>query len=133
MSGSVFSGIPNSGPGLRAGTAYVTVDGDVLDISGDAKYDTTNLTRETLIGQSGVQGFKEMPKPGMIGWKTRDAGNMTVGLFIGKRVSSVVMRLANGKQVAGNNMWCTKCDPVETQEGTFELEFHGATVTEIPL
>jgi hypothetical protein len=130
MSGSVYSGALNSGPGLRAGVSFLNIDGDALDVVGETKYDTTTVVREGLIGQSGPQGFSEMPKYGMIGAKIRDAGNITVQLFNAKTASSVSLQLANGKTVSGDGMFCTKCDPVSTQEATFDVEFMGISVTE---
>jgi hypothetical protein len=33
---------------------------------------------ETLIGQDGVHGFSEMPTAGMISWKGRDSGSLSI-------------------------------------------------------
>jgi hypothetical protein len=135
MSGSVYTGTPNGIPQARAGVAYATVDGDAIDVVSELEYDATYIKREGLIGQSGIQGFSEMPKQGMMKFKARDAGNLTVSLFMNKRFASLVFRLANGKIVTGDNMYCEEVSPVATQEATFDLTFKNnptGAVTEIP-
>jgi hypothetical protein len=136
MSGSLLSVYTGSQVGsgaARAGIASLAIDGEVFDLAADGTYDATPLTRETMLGQSGVQGFSEMPKAGTIGGRIRDAGNMTVSQFKAKTNSTVVLRMANGKTVQGDGMWCTECSEVATQEATFTIKFEGTTVTEVPL
>ncbi|HEX3984827.1 MAG TPA: phage tail tube protein [Acidisoma sp.] len=131
MSGSSIYGASTGTPSARGGTASIEVDGDVIDLVGDGNYDATTVTREPLIGQSGPQGFSEMPKYGTIGGQFRDAGNLTVSAIKAKTSSSVKLTLINGKTVSGDGMFCTECSPVATQEGTFNVTFAG-TVTENP-
>ena len=111
----------------------MSIDGENFDVAGDLAYDATIVKREELDGQSGFQGYTEMPKAGMISAKIRDAGNMTVALFMQKVSSSVVLRLANGKTVSGDAMACIECSEVATQEASFSVKFIGQTVTENPL
>ena len=117
-------------PGLRAGIATLSIDGEVFDLVTDGTYDATNVTRETLVGQSGVQGFSEMPKSGSIGGQCRDSGNLTVSAIKLKTNSTVVLVNANGKTVTGDGMWCTECSEVNTVEGTFTVKFEGTDVNE---
>lgn len=49
-----------------AGTAYLTVDGQNYSVSGDFEYNPSVVTRTTLSGQSGVDGYSEKPRPGQI-------------------------------------------------------------------
>jgi hypothetical protein len=119
-------------PGARAGLATLEIDGEVYDLAGDGTYSATVLTREPLIGQSGPQGFSEMPKYGQIGGQIRDAGNLTVSAIMLKTSSSVKLVMINGKTVSGDAMFCTECTEVNTAEGTFNVVFMG-TVTENPV
>jgi hypothetical protein len=119
-------------PGARAGLATLEIDGEVYDLAGDGTYSATVVTREPLIGQSGPQGFSEMPKYGQIGGQIRDAGNLTVSAIMLKTSSSVKLVMINGKTVSGDGMFCTECTEVATQEGTFNVMFMG-TVTENPV
>jgi hypothetical protein len=119
-------------PGARAGLATLEIDGEVFDLVGEGTYDATDLNREPLIGQSGVQGFSEMPKYGQIGGTIRDAGNLTVSQIKQKTNSSVKLVMINGKQAIGDGMFCTECSAVNTVEGSFTVMFMG-TVTENPV
>lgn len=133
MSGSQnVYGAGTGTPTARAGAATMEIDGEVYDLAGDGNYDATNVTREPLIGQSGPQGFTEMPKYGSIGGQIRDAGNLTVASIKAKRSSSVKLVLISGKTVSGDGMFCSECSQVATQEGTFNVTFMG-TVTENPV
>lgn len=133
MSGSLFSGNQVPSPYRRAGIASMTVDGDVFDIVGDLTYDVTTVHREDLIGQSGWQGVSEMPKASSIGATIRDAGNLTVAGFMAKVNSTVQIILVNGKTVQGDNMICTECSEVKTQEATFSVMFKSGNVQENPV
>ena len=135
MSGSIsiYSGTILGTPGARAGVASITIDGEAFDAAGDVVYSATNLARETLIGQSGIQGFSEVPKAGFIAARIRDAASMNVAAFMGKRNSTVEVVTASGKRITGAGMWCTECSEVATQEATFTLRFEGPSVVELSL
>jgi uncharacterized Zn-binding protein involved in type VI secretion len=119
-------------PGARAGLATLEIDGEVYDLVGEGTYDATNLVREPLVGQSGVQGFSEMPKYGQIGGTCRDSGSLTVSAIKQKTNSSVKLVMINGKTAVGDGMFCTECSKVNTVEGTFSVMFMG-NVTENPV
>jgi hypothetical protein len=114
----------------RAGIATLSIDGNAYDVVSDAAYCVNTVERETLKGQSGVQGYSEMPAAPYIGATIRDAGNLTVASFNAMTSSSLVLTLANGKVVYGDSMWCTQSEEVKTQEGTFSIKFEGYSVQE---
>ena len=120
---AIYNGPAIAGP--RGGIAFLEVNGEALDVAGDLSYDATFVKREMLIGQSGVQGYSEMPKTGSIAGTIRDAGNMSVAAFLDMTAVPVVARLANGKTVYGDTLTCTECSEVKTQEGSFTLKFEG--------
>ena len=132
MSGSVYSGTPLVG-GKRAGVIALTVDGDAIDVASDFEYDPNVVKRESMVGQSGYQGYSETPKVGSIKFTARDAGNMTVAMWMAKTSSTIIAQLANGKQVSADGIVCIECGGVKTAEGTFELTFEGPSVIEQPL
>jgi len=125
---AIYNGIPSGG--ARAGAAGATIDGEAIDVAGDCTYDVTTVKRETLLGQSGVQDYSEMPKPGMISFTARDAREMSVAAFMRLTRASIVVQLVSGKSVSGDNMWCVDCQPVKTADGTFEVKFEGRKVVE---
>lgn len=116
----------------RAGIASLSIDGTSYDVVSDAAYFVNTVKRETLLGQSGIQGFSEMPVAPYISATIRDAGSMTVADFNAMTSSSLVLTLANGKVVYGDSLWCTECEEVKTQEATFSIKFEGVSVQENP-
>ncbi len=122
---AIYNGPASGAGGLRAGIAFLEINGEALDVVGDLAYDTTFVKREMLLGQSGVQGYSEMPKPGSISGTIRDAGNLSQAAFMDMTSVPIVARLANGKSVYGDTMTCTECSEVKTQEGSFTVKFEG--------
>lgn len=118
-------------PNRIAGVASVTIDGRAYSIAGEGTYRTSSPTRETLKGQDGVHGYSEMPGAGKISWKGRDSGAVSMGALNAASNVTVVLSLANGKIVIGRNMWRTG-EPAEvnTEDGTFSIEFESDDVTE---
>lgn len=114
-----------------AGIANMTIDGQVFAVAGTAKWSPSGVTRETLKGQDGIHGYKEMPTEGKMSATLRDSGGLSVAGLNAVTNSTIVFGLANGKTVIGRNMWWAG-DPaeVDTQEGTLEVRFEGPSVTE---
>lgn len=115
---------------ILAGTTTATIDGQPYDVVSDAAYMVSTVKRETLAGQSRVEGYSEMPQAGYISFTIRDNGGMTVRAFNQMTNSTVTLQLANGKTVFGAGMWNTEASEVKTQEATFTLKFEGDDVTE---
>ncbi|MDR3408471.1 MAG: phage tail tube protein [Methylovirgula sp.] len=114
-----------------AGTITVTIDGVPYAISGTCNYLVSSTERETLKGQDGVHGFKEMPKEGWISFHGRDSGAVSMKKLNAVDNSTVVAALANGKVIIGNGMW-RDGDPAEvnTEDGSFDIKFASGDVTE---
>ena len=114
----------------RAGIASLSIDGVAYDVAADASYFANKVKRETLIGQSGVQGYQEMPVAGYITATIRDNGSLSVAYLNGLTASTLVLTLANGKIVYGDGMWSTEVEEVKSQEATFMVKFEGPAVYE---
>lgn len=114
----------------RAGIASLTIDGIAYDVVSDLAYFANKVKRETLIGQSSIHGFSEMPQACYISATIRDSGSMTVATFNAMTNSTLVLSLANGKVVYGEGMWNTESEEVKTQEATFSVRFDGPNVIE---
>ena len=128
MSATLYNGTTTNAT-RRAGIASLEINGEVVDVASDLAYDATYIKREMLLGQSGIQGFSEMPKTGSISATIRDSGSMSVANFMQMTNVPVVAVLANGKTVYGDSLTCTECSEVKTGEATFDVKFEG-TVTE---
>jgi hypothetical protein len=117
---------------LLAGVAILQIDGATYMIIGELTYRVSDFTVETLKGQDGIHGTKEMAQTGMIKAKLRDNGSQPVATLAADRNSTVVGQLANGKGVSGSGMWRVGEPPeVNTEDASFEIQFEGPTVTEI--
>lgn len=114
-----------------AGISAITIDGTAYDIVGDLTWSPSTVKRETLAGQTRVEGFSEMPVAGFIAATIRDGGGFTVATFNGLTNSTIVVQQANGKSILGNGMWCIDAQEVKTQEGSFGVRFESDDVSEV--
>ena len=109
-----------------AGVASATVDGNDVDIAGDAKYSAAVIKQEILSGQSGAyQGVKIVPKNGFIAFKARRGGPFTARDYSQMRNVTVILVLADGTTVQGSNLVQTEEVEVDTMEGTLDVKFEG--------
>jgi hypothetical protein len=113
-----------------AGVIAVTVDGTSYDVVGDWAYSVTTVKRETLSGQTRVEGYSEMPVSGFQSGKLRDNGAFSVAAFNALTNSTVIAQAANGKTIYGAGMWTTEVSEVNTAEGSFSVKFEGGSITE---
>ena len=114
-----------------AGTLSLTINGVTYAVAGQCEYLVSSTTRETLKGQDGVHGFKEMPNEGHISFQGRDTGAVLMKTLNDATGVSAVAHLANGKVIIATNAW-RDGDPaaVNTEDGTFNIRFASASVTE---
>lgn len=113
-----------------AGLASITIDGDAWDVAGDLEYSPSTVARETMKGQTAVEGYSEMPQQGYMSMRLRDRADETVYSLNGKTASTIIAQLANGKTVYGYGLWQTGEIGVATQEATFTIRFEGPSVVE---
>lgn len=113
-----------------AGVSYLYIDGQSYMVAGDASYQVSRVSRETLSGQDRVHGYSEKPIPGHISATLRDASTLSVSSINAMTNSTVVLELANGKLITGRNMWSVDAQEVSTGEATFSVKFEGQHVEE---
>lgn len=116
-------------PNRIAGTASVTIDGQSFTIVGEGTYRLSAEHRETLKGQSGIEGYSAMPMEGKISWKGRDGSNVDIDALNNATNATVVLTPANGKSIIARNAWRSG-DPIEvnTEDGSFSIEFDSPDV-----
>ncbi|WCT78670.1 phage tail tube protein [Novosphingobium humi] len=114
-----------------AGTLSITIDGTNYAVSGSGTYLVSSSNRETLTGQDGVHGYKEMPQAGHIAWTGRDSNAFKIADLNAADGVTVVAVLANGKVIIAKNAW-RDGEPAEvnTEDGTFSIRFASASVKE---
>jgi hypothetical protein len=113
-----------------AGITGLAIDGTAYMVVSDVTWSPSKWKRETLVGLDSVHGFSEVPLQGHIEATLRDSGAISVGDFNDMRCVEVMVTLANGKVVAGANMWNTSALEVRAAEGTFAVRFEGTDVSE---
>jgi hypothetical protein len=115
-----------------AGIISLTINGDTWDVVGDWEYSPVTVTRETMKGQSRVEGYSEMPNQAYMSGRMRDRSDATVYSLNGMTDATLVAQLANGKTVYGSSMWQTGEIGVNTQDGVFTIRFESDSVVEAP-
>lgn len=114
-----------------AGIASIAIDGVSYDVKGELNWSPSSIKRETLIGQSGIPGYSEMPIAGFVSATLFDNGGITVADF--NQMVSVTIQIiqANGKQIVGTGMWSTEANEVQSEPGTFAVKFESDDISEI--
>lgn len=114
-----------------AGVASVKANGIDIEAKGGWTVGTSGFVREGIAGQSGVHGYKEMPRIGFI--------EGTVSTMRGGRVqdlkdltdATVMLEAANGTTWVAVNAWQAGELDVNSEEGEFTLRFEARTVREL--
>lgn len=113
-----------------AGIASILINGSAYSLVDGLVWSPSTVKRETMTGLDGIHGYKEMPSAGFISCTIRDNG-VRVEDFNYMTSVTVVATQANGKQIIGTGVWCIDAQEVNAVEGTFEVRFEGADVTEV--
>lgn len=126
MSGTLA---PSTPTGRRlAGITSFTVEGSSFSVT-EFAWDPGPVERETMVSLSGVDGYRESPVAAYISGKFRDAASVNVSGFVGLTNATVVVQLANGKQVVGHNLWYVGRPGVSGADASFDFRFEGAQGT----
>jgi len=126
MSGTLAPSTPTNR--RLAGVTSVTVNGSAFAVT-EFSWDPGSVERETMTSLSGVDGYRETPVAAYVSFKFRDAQSVNVTGFVGLTNATVVIKLANGKQVVGHNLWYVGRPGVAGADATFDARFEGAAGT----
>lgn len=116
-----------------AGYLSATIDGQSYNVAGEGTYRVSaGGKRESAMGQDGYHGFTQMPIAGKISFKGRDTAAVSISALSSFAGGTIVLALANGKTIIGRNMVRIGDAPIEvnTEDGTFPVDFEGPEVTE---
>lgn len=108
-----------------AGSCYIKVDGEQLDVKGSVECPITETVRETKMGLNGPSGYKETARLPYI----KLAANLPPG-FPRKKLSestdmTVTAELANGTVYTLSGAYLVGEPAANGEEGEVELEFNG--------
>lgn len=115
-----------------AGVIQLAIDGAAFDVVGDWEFSNVAVTRETLKGQSRVEGFSEMPNQVYMSGRLRDRADLPVAYLNGLTNATIVAVLASGKTVIMSNAWMVGEVGVNTQDAVYTVRFESDTMTESP-
>ncbi len=87
------------------------------------------MERSTLTGIDSVHGYKEKLRAPFISYQARDSSSTSIARINNSTDVTVVVELANGKTVIGENMWSVNTQDVDSEEAVFDVRWEGGSVT----
>ena len=131
MSGTTLAATTPTSRRISGITSF-TVNGASFQVV-EFSWDPAVTENETVKSLSGVDGFKQAPVAPFIAGKFRDSAQVSVTGFTNLTNATVVVKLANGKQINGHNLWYVGRPGVSGGEADFDFRFEGmaGTVLEV--
>ena len=123
MSGTTLAAATPTNRRLAGITAF-TVNGSTFQVI-EFVWDPAIIENETMTSLSGVDGYSQKPVAPFVSGKFRDNQAVSVTAFTNLNNATVVVTLANGKQVVGHNMWYTGRPGVSGADAGFDFKFEG--------
>ena len=111
-----------------SGTTAFSVNGTAILVI-EFMWDPANFENTTMSSLSGVDGFDQKPVAPYISGKFRDTGANSVTGFTGLTNATVVVLLANGKQIVSHNLWYVGRPGVNGADAGFDFRFEGVAGT----
>lgn len=108
-----------------AGTCYIKVDGDQLELEGALEVPVASVTRETVMGLAGPAGYKEVARvPRLAGdfIFTRDFPRQKIADAVDMTITA---ELANGMVFTLSGAYLVGDPNITADEGKIPLEFNG--------
>ena len=122
MSGTLSASTPVNR--RLAGITAFSVNGTAFPVT-EFVWDPAIVENETMTSLSGVDGYSQKPVAPFISGKFRDGSGTSITSFTNLTSATVVVRLANGKQIQGHNLWYTGRPGVSGADATFDFKFEG--------
>jgi len=107
----------------RAGIIYLKIDGQQYDAKGSFSYNLGQPKREAVMGSDGVHGYKEVPQVPFIEGELTDSSALSLKSLVTMDGVTVTLELANGKVIAGSQMWYAADGKAQTEEANVEVRF----------
>ena len=111
-----------------AGITAFSVNGSAFPVI-EFTWDPANMENETMTSLSGVDGFSQKPVAPFVSGKFRDSAAVNVTGFTGLTNATLVLLLANGKQIVGHNLWYVGRPGVSGADAGFDFRFEGVAGT----
>lgn len=108
-----------------AGTCFVKVDGQQFEISGGVECPLSDVSREAVMGLSGVAGYKETAAKPYIKLSAVFTPDFPLELVRENTEMTITAELANGKVYTLSGAWLEGEAAAKGDDGTVDLEFAG--------
>ena len=126
MSGTLAPSTPTNR--RLAGITAASVNGTAFSVI-EFVWDPANVENATMSSLSGVDGYDQKPVAPFISGKFRDSAAVNVTGFTTLTNATVVVLLANGKQIVGHNLWYVGRPGVNGADAGFDFRFEGVAGT----
>lgn len=110
---------------LIGGVAYLKIAGAQYSLKGKFEWSPQKFTREGVPGQDGPHGFTKKPKIPSMKATLSDLGGVSVSTLADLENITLITELANGKVVTLMDAWVKGDITVNSEEGTYDVEFEG--------
>lgn len=108
-----------------AGTCYIKVDGEQLEVSGGIEVPLSDTQRETVMGLNGVAGFKEIARAPSLKLSAIMVPGFPLERLTTGTDMTITAELANGMTYVLSGAYLIGEPSANPEDGTAELEFNG--------
>lgn len=108
-----------------AGICFFKVDGEQLELKGSLECPITDTNRETVMGLSGVAGFKETARAPFVKGSFIFVPNFPLDKLNTGTDMTITAELANGKVYTLSGAYLVGEPNAKGDDGEVELEFNG--------
>ena len=108
-----------------AGTCYIKVDGEQLEVKGSVEVPLSEKKRENVMGLNGSAGFKEMAQEPYVNLTALFTSGFPLSKITTGTDLTITAELANGKVYTLTGGFLTDPGPVKAEDGELELKFSG--------
>lgn len=112
-----------------AGKCFFKVDGVQYSLRGNMTISLGNTHRESIVGQDGYHGYKEVPEPAFIECDLTDAPSLDLNVLNALTNVTVTVELINGKVATLNNATQMNRLTLNAEDGKMTVRFEGANGT----
>lgn len=113
-----------------AGTAYVKLDGNQLQLGGTLTIQPWSAERAGVAGLSGITGYKETPIIPYIEVEMVKDPNLSLALLASITNSTVTAETADGTNYVLSNAWSSGQAQLDAAEGKVTVKFEGLSCDE---
>lgn len=108
-----------------AGTAYINIDGVQYPLRGNLTVSLGTAHRESVVGQDGYHGIKEIPEAGSIECELTDQPTLDLNVLENLTGVTVTVELINGKVGTLYNATQVNHISLNTEDGKYTVKFEG--------